>query len=169
MTAITVAPDRQWLIQESRLRFAVDAGVTREMVPITILKDVLQAISIMEKLRHYKHIDTMPTHIPKIQKPCCTQIATARPGQPIKVIIEPSALQGDTDDIHNSGEATYGEERLYIDNKIDWVAIVHFWAPALNVNLEQLKEELPRESQGFVSPELLPKELLAASKRYANV
>ena len=156
-------------IDSTRLRFAVDAGVPKEMVPITILKDILQAISIMEKLRHYKHIDTMPTHIPKIQKPCCTQIAKARPGQPIRVIIEPSALQGDTDDIHNSGEATNGEHRLHIDNKIDWVAIVHFWAPALTVNLDQLKEELPREAQGFVSPELLPKELLAVSERYKNV
>lgn len=165
MTRINVQPDREWGITEWRLRFAVDAEVPKNLVPIVIFKDLQQAIDIMEKLRKWRFIDTMPTHKP-IATPCCQQIATAKVGQPIKMVFEPSALQGDADDAHNFGQATTGEHRLYVDNKIDWVAVCHFWAPLIHTNLEQLADEMPREAEGFVSPELLPKEFLAVNKRY---
>lgn len=168
MTRIKVQPDREWLITEWRLRFAVDAEVPKNLVPIVIFKDLQQAIGIMENVRHWRFIDTMPTHKPFV-KPCCAQIASAKPGQPIKMIFEPSALQGDPDDAHNFGGATTGEHRLHVDNKIDWVAVCHFWAPAVHRNLEQIADEMPRESEGFVSPELLPKEFLAVNKRYQDV
>jgi hypothetical protein len=168
LTKISVQPDREWFITEWRLRFAVDAEVPRALVPIVIFKDLQRAIDIMENVRHWKFIDTMPTH-KKIIKPCCTQIATAKAGQPIKMVFEPSVMQGDTDDAHNSGLATTGEHRLHVDNKIDWVAVCHFWVPGLSINLNQQAEETPRENEGFVSPELLPKEFLAVNKRYKNV
>jgi hypothetical protein len=133
-----------------------------------IFKDLQYAIEKMERLRHWKFLDTMPTH-KRIKKPCCTQIASAKAGQPLKLVFEPSIMQGDTDDAHNSGLAQDNGHRLHIDNKIDWVAICHFWAPAITINREQIAEESLREADGFVSPELLPKQLRAVNKRYRNV
>ena len=169
MTLLKIQPDRQWFVQEERLRFAVVADVPENLVPIVIFKDLQRSIDILEKLRGWRYIDTWPSHV-NITSPCCPQIASAKPGRKITMRFEPSALQADSDDAHNSGMATTGEDRLYVDNKIDWVAIMHFWVPGIVVNPfddAEYKASLT-EKEGFVSPNRLPKELLAVSKRYGN-
>lgn len=169
MTLLKVQKDRLWFIQEERLRFPVDAGVSRELVPIVVFKDLQRSIDILEKLRGWRYIDTWPSHV-RVSSPCCPQVASARPGEAMKMRFEPSALQGDTDDVHNSGMATTGEDRLIRDYKVDWVAIMHFWVPGIIEDPDDIREYKASltEKDGFVSPELLPKELLAVSKRYKN-
>ncbi len=167
MTLISIQPDRQWFIQEQRLRFPVNCEVPRELVPVVAFRDIQRSIEICERLRGWKLLLVMPTHR-RILEPCCTQVASARTGTPLPMRFEPSPLQGDTDDVHNSGEAVTDNSRLLVDNKIDWVAVMHFWSPGIVVDPD-VSAELKGPRAGLVSSDLLPNEYLAGSTRYADV
>ena len=163
MSGLTrVQPDREWFIVEEHLRFAVDATVPTNLVPIVIARDLRKSIDILEKHRGWKYLDTVPTHR-KYLNPCCDQIATGRAGTPLRMRFQPSPLQADTDDAHNFG-GTYSPkgERLYVDGKIDWVAIMHFWQPGIVVTPAEDREMLS-SGEGRLSPAELPAEFLAKS------
>ena len=163
MVLINVQPDKQWFITEERLRFAVDASVPPAWIPLTIAKDLYKAIKILEDHRGWRHITVTPSRQQFAGKPCCPKMSV--PGTPLGVVFMPAAYQGDADDATNFSEVSDGSHRLLVEGLIDWVAIVHFWTPALFFNTAQLKEETPREREGFVSPELLPKGYLEAKEK----
>ena len=166
MVLITVEKDREWRIQEARLRFSLDASIPPERVPIEIFPDLMKTLANLQRARQWEVVTTVPSR--KVLNPCCTEIATGKPGQELKVRIMPSTLQADTDDLNAQGVIEHVSDRLYVDNRVDWIVTLHFWAPALweDPDLEREKREARNESTGFVSPHLLPKEYLAGSKRY---
>lgn len=163
MTLITVEKDKEWRIQEFHLRFSLDASIPPERVPLEILPSLAKALPILQRTRQWELITTVPSG--KVIDPCCLQIAMGKPGEALNVKIMPSPLQADSDD---SGVIRHSSDRLYVDNRIDWVVILHFWAPALweDPDLEREKKTARNETTGFVSPELLPEGLLAVNERY---
>ena len=164
MSGLTrVAPDREWFIVEENLRFPVDAAVPANLVPIVVASDLRRSIDILEKHRGWKYLDSVPTHR-KYAKPCCDQIEKGRAGSPLRIRFQPSPLQADTDDAHNFG-GTYSPNgvRLYVDGKIDWVAIMHFWQPGIVVTPAEDRENM---FLGGLTPAEMPPEYLAKTNRF---
>ena len=61
----------------------------------------------------------------------------------------------DADDATNAlsrGESVSvenGGDRFTVDGIIDWVAVLHFWQPAIHYNREEFKEELTAPAPGL--------------------
>jgi len=137
MTSIKVAPDKTYLITEERLRFPVAADCPPAMVPFTVFSDLKKSIDILEKNRGWRLLDAAPPR-KRMQfpggKPCCADIMGKRTGESLTIKFMPSDFQGDTDDAHNFDELSNPAHRLRVENTIDWVAIMHFWEPALVID-----------------------------------
>ena len=136
---LKVAPDKQYLISENRLRFPVQGDVEPGMVPFVIAHDLRKAIDIYEKHRDWKLITTAP---PKAKrkfpkgKPCCADFFGLKGGDRVMFRIMPATFQGDTDDAHNFDELSDPGKRLYQENIVDWVVISHWWVPAQQFDLD---------------------------------
>lgn len=154
MTLLTVQPDKTWLLVEENLRFPVDGSVPPALVPVVIGSDLQKSIDILERLRGWRRLETVPKRKAFAGKPCCLQMAK-KPGSVLNIIIKPSPFQGDTDDATNAlnrGElfsVENGGSRLEEDGLIDWIAVLHFWQPAIHYNREEFKEELTAPMPGF--------------------
>lgn len=157
---LKIAPDKQYLIVEERLRFPVAADLEPTMVPFAVFKDLQKSIDILEKHRGWKLITTAPKRkqFPG-GKPCCAAMATAPVGTTLNIKFMPSDLQGDTDDAHNFGELSDPNKRMFVENIVDWVAIMHFWVPGIVVNTDADKEysQSLRPESGFIDNEALSK------------
>jgi len=138
------------------------------MVPIVAFKDLQGAINALET-RGWKFIEHVPSQKRLLKSFCCDQIRLGKVGKPIQMQFMPSDLQADSDDAHNFGDV-YDQrgKRLYVENKIDWIAVTHFCEPAVHIDLNELKDSRPTEKDGFVSPENLPKEYLEKSERFKS-
>jgi|GEM_PF-2493297 len=168
---LTVVPDKTYLITEERLRFSVDATVPPNAVPFIVAKDLQKSIDILERLRGWKRMETVParTAFP-LDKVCCEQMRQ-KPGTTIGLRFLPSNAQGDLDDMTNFGLVSDENKRFYVDGLIDWVAVVHFWQPAVVINNDAEKEAneaLYTPTEGFARWEDLPLNAWsAARKRFA--
>lgn len=158
MTLLKVVPDTVWMPQEVRQGFAVDADMPKELVPIAGFPTIKAAIELYERVLKWKFIKVVPRLKPPAHLVCCDQIAKGRPGAELTIRFEVSPLQANPDDIGDMAIAVDDSKRLYVDNKIDWVAVLHFVKPALHINQAQIIEEMPRESEGFRSPESMPEQ-----------
>ncbi len=170
MSLIKVQPDREWLIVENHLRFPVDVGVKPDMVPIVVAKDLQRAIETIERRDGGKRLEVVPDRPRFAGKPCCDQLAQP-PGSIINLRFKPSAYQGDTDDAHNLDAMSDPQFRSVEEGLIDWVAIVHFWEPAIHINLEA-EAEYRRSlgpAQGFMTWDMLPDKAWSVTrKRFEN-
>jgi len=159
--AIRVQPDKEFLITEERLRFPVDAAVPPNLVPFVIAGDLVKSIQIFERHRGWHLLDRVPKRkaFPG-SVPCCDLIAKGKPGTALNPRFEPSLYQGDTDDAHNFQELSNPEFRLNVEGLIDWVAILHFWEPAVHVDRDHVKEasQALNPQQGFRRWEDMPKD-----------
>ncbi len=133
---LKVQPDKHYLIAEERLRFPVAADVEPAAVPFLLFADLKKSVEIFEKHRGWRLLDAVPARkeFPG-GKPCCADIVTRKPGESLTIKFMPSDFQGDTDDAHNFNEVSDPNKRLYEENTIDWVAIMHFWVPAMTVDM----------------------------------
>lgn len=160
-TWLKVQPDKQYFIQEERLRFPVAGDMEPAMVPFALFKDLQKAVEIFERHRGWKLLDSVPARkqFPG-GKPCCADIVSRKPGESLTIKFMPSEFQGDTDDAHNFDEVSDPNKRLYEENIIDWVAIMHFWVPAITVDMNAEKEYSRSLSllSGFTPVDLLPSE-----------
>lgn len=159
MAIVKVQPDKQYLISEERIRFSAPADIAPQLIPFHAFKTIEKSKDIFEKHRGWRFLDTVPSR--KLfpgGKPCCTQILERKPGQPLTIKFMPSDYQGDTDDAHNFGELSNPEHRLTAENTIDWVAIMHFWVPAIVVNLDEQREyaQALNAEKGFMPWESMP-------------
>ena len=139
---------------EENLRFPVDGSVPPALVPVVIAKDLQESIDTLERLRGWRRLETVPRRKAFAGEPCCLQMAK-KPGSVLKIIIKPSPFQGDADDATNAlsrGESVSvenGGDRFTVDGIIDWVAVLHFWQPAIHYNREEFKEELTAPAPGL--------------------
>lgn len=156
---LTVQKDKVYFIAEERLRFPVDGDVEPNMVPFVIYNDLKKAVEIFERHRGWKLLDACPARklFPN-NEPCCSEIVGKKPGESLTIRFEPSAFQGDTDDAHNFDELSNPEKRLYEENVIDWVAIMHFWVPADRFDPDQEADyrQSTDMSKGFATLDNLP-------------
>lgn len=166
MALIKIQPDKQYSIVESRLRIAVPADLPEKMVPFYTFKDFQKTVEILERTRDWRFMDRIPQRLQFTGKPCCTQIALGLPGKPLQLRYEKSALQGDTDDIHNFDEHGDEHKRFYEEGLVDYVIIAHFWQPVLYFDKLQIEEEKAalNEETGFLSPENMPDRRTPAEK-----
>lgn len=168
MTLLKVQPDKAWLITESRLRFEVDAMVEPKMVPLVVARDLQKSIEILERTRQWRVLERVPARKAFGGDACCPRMLQPA-GTPLNITFEPSVFQGDTDDAHNFDEIADPESRVLVDGKVDWVAVVHFWSPALFVNPAQEKEESFDAFEGFAKWDSMPEHYWPAlRKRYAK-
>lgn len=158
---LKVQPDKQYLIAEERLRFSLPADIPPDRVPVAVMLsgELPAAMEIFEKHRGWKALTTVPKRkqFPG-GKPCCAEIMSRKVGEALTIKFMPSDYQGDTDDAHNFNELSNPGKRLEEDNLIDWVAIIHFWVPAITVD-NQAEEDYRNSlglEQGFAPLELLP-------------
>jgi hypothetical protein len=170
---LTVAKDKQYLIAEERLRFPVDGDVPPALVPFTIFKDLQKAVDIFEKHRGWKLLDAVPRRkqFPG-GKPCCAEITKKKAGESLSVKFMPASFQGDTDDAHNFDELSNPDKRLYEENIIDWVAIMHFWVPAVMKDPDYDAEyrNYTNLNEGFATLDTLPTEVASyLRERFKNV
>lgn len=157
MSLIRVQPDTTYAISEVRLRFEAPADIPDHLVPFHVAQQLAEAIAKMEKFKGCKFIDRIPDQIKFCGKPCCTQIALGLPGQPVKILFERSAFQGDTDDAHNFGAVSDPDSRIEQDNLVDWVAVTHFWEPAIWIQQEEVDEfKNLGEKDGYVHRDNMP-------------
>lgn len=143
MALIQIAPDKEFVISEERLRFAVPADIPPAEVPFHLyLSGVLQqAIETYTKFRGWRMIDAVPQRKKFLRgQACCDQLKEGKNGDQITLRFLPSSFQGDTDDAHNFGELSNPDKRMYEDNLIDWVAVIHFWVPTIPINLDKERE-----------------------------
>lgn len=156
---LKVQPDKTYLIAEERLRFPLAADVKPELVPFALFKDLRAAVEIFERHRDWHLLDAVPARkqFPG-GKPCCAEIVGKKPGESLTIKFMPSDYQGDTDDAHNFNALSDPAKRLYEQNTIDWVAIMHFWVPAITVDMAAEAEYSRSLSvvRGFAPLELLP-------------
>ncbi len=171
MTGINVAPDKTYLIAEERIRFPVPADVQPQMVPIYSFKTLEKSIDIFEKHRGWKMLDRVPA---RKQFPngvaCCDQMSRGKTGESLTIKFMPSDFQGDTDDAHNFDELSNPQHRLLVENTIDWVAIVHFWEPAIVINNDaerEFSQSLSLED-GFARWSDVPEDAWTAVKERLN-
>ena len=169
---LKVDPGSDYQISEERLRFPVQGDVPPEMVPFAIFSDLKKAVDIFEKHRKWKLIDVVPTRkeFPG-GKPCCAEIMGKKPGEQLTVKFMPSDFQGDTDDAHNFGEISNPSKRLFVENIIDWVAIMHFWVPTIAIDMDAERDHRRSLSytEGFTPLEALVPELQQKLKeKYPN-
>lgn len=161
---LKVQPDKQYLIAEERLRFAVPADIEPDRIPIALYLsgELPAAMEIFEKHRGWKFLDTVPKRkqFPG-GKPCCAEIMGKKPGESLTIKFVQSGFQGDTDDAHNFNELSNPGKRLMEENIIDWVAIMHFWVPAIVID-NQAEEDYRKSlglQQGFATLDSLPTQL----------
>ena len=158
---LKVQPDKSYLIAEERLRFPVQGDVEPNLVPFVIFKDLQKAVDIFERHRGWKLMDVVPRKS-RMQfpggKPCCAEITSKKAGETLRVTFMPASFQGDTDDAHNFNELSNLDKRLYEENIIDWVAVMHFWVPAITVDNDGEAEYRKQTglSQGFATLDQLP-------------
>lgn len=171
---LKVQPDKQYLIAEERLRFAIPADIPPERVPMAVYLsgELPAAMEIFEKHRGWKFLDAVPKRkqFPG-GKPCCAEIMSKKAGEPLTIRFVPSDFQGDTDDAHNFGELSDPDKRLNLENTIDWVAVMHFWVPAITV--DEVAEQEYRNSlglaEGFAPMDKLPDPVAEIlKKRFEN-
>lgn len=158
---LKVQPDKQYLIAEERLRFSLPADIPPDRVPYAVMLsgELPAAMEIFEKHRGWRPLTTVPKRkqFPG-GKPCCAEIMSRKVGETLTIKFMPSDYQGDTDDAHNFGELSNPGKRLEEDNLVDWVAIIHFWVPAITVD-NQAEADYRNSlglAQGFAPLELLP-------------
>ena len=157
MVLLKVAPDTVWLPQEVRESFSVAADMPKELVPIAAFPHIKAAIAQYQRVHKWQFIEKVPRYRPPAHLACCALIARGLPGADIPLRFEVSPLQADPEDIATADmEAADDAKRLFVDNKIDWVAVLHFIRPAIHVNQNELIESLPGEMDGFRSPEAMP-------------
>lgn len=139
MSLLRVAPDKSFLISEERLRFALPADIPPERVPVAVYLsgELPRAIEIYEKYKGWKMLDAVPARKAFSRGvPCCTQILEKKPGESMTLKFFPAEFQGDTDDAHNFDEMSDPDKRMFEDGIIDWICVVHFWVPAVEINLQ---------------------------------
>ena len=174
MSLLKVVPDREWLLVEENLRFPVDCTVPPALVPVVIAGDLQKSIDTLERLREWKRLELVPTRKAFAGKPCCLQMAK-KPGSVLKIIIKPSPFQGDVDDATNAlyrGDSVAVENegnRIENDGLIDWVAVLHFWQPAIHYNREEFKEELTAPIPGFADWDSILGNWPVLKQRYPDV
>lgn len=141
MTLLKVAPDKSFMITEARLRFPVDAHAPYGMIPLIVASDLKKSIENLEKFRGWHVLETVPS---RKQFPanmaCCEQMLKPS-GTALKIRFMPSDFQGDPDDATNFNEVADDNHRLLVEAIVDWVAIVHFWEPAVHVNMEEVRDD----------------------------
>lgn len=172
LSLLKVAPDKTYLINEERIRFTAPADMDPRLVPMFAFKTIAQAKDIYEKHRGWRFLDAVPARreFPG-GKPCCTDMVSKKVGEPLTIKFMPSDYQGDTDDAHNFGELSNKQHRITVENIIDWVAIMHFWEPAIVVNLDEEKENRLALStdEGFATWDSMPTNAWTAlKKRFEN-
>lgn len=143
MSLIKVAPDKSYLISEERLRFAVPADLEPWRVPIALMlsRELPKSIEIYEKHRGWKMLDVVPSRKEfPFGRPCCLDIIEKKPGETLGLKFFHAEFQGDTDDAHNFDEVSDPNKRLYEDGLIDWICLVHFWVPAVDINVSAHRE-----------------------------
>jgi hypothetical protein len=142
------------------------------MIPIVILPDLRKAIDILEKHRGWRLLDAAPARraFPG-GKPCCADMVSKKVGEALTIKFMPSDFQGDTDDAHNFDELSDPTKRVEVENTIDWVAIMHFWEPALVLDTgNELDMQKAGTAEGFMLWDQMPEGYWPAlRKRFANV
>ena len=116
MALIKIAPDREFVISEERLRFAVPADIPPAEVPFHLyLSGVLQkSIETYTRFRGWKMLDVVPERKQFLRGiSCCEQLRSGKIGEQITLKFMPSSFQGDTDDAHNFGELSNPDKRLH--------------------------------------------------------
>ena len=165
MSLVKVQPDKQYLIEECRIRFEAPADIEPYMVPFHAFKTIEWSKDRFERFKGWKFLDRVPARkaFPN-GTPCCPQIMERKPGESLTIKFMPSEYQGDTDDAHNFGTMSDKNKRIFVDNKIDWVAIMHFWVPAVTVNLDEEREfrDSQTYAEGFAQWDALPPEAWTA-------
>jgi len=159
MSVIKVVPDKTYLIQECRIRFEAPADIEPQMVPFYAFKVIEWSKDRFERFKGWRFLDRVPARQAfSGGKPCCTQIVTRKVGEPLTIKFMPSDFQGDTDDAHNFGTMSDKDKRIHVDNKIDWVAIMHFWVPAITVDLDAEREFRASQTyaEGFAQWDAMP-------------
>lgn len=156
MSLHKVQKDRDWFIVEEHLRFeGVDALVPPSIVPVLLLEDLEKSIDVLERLRGWKEIQSVPTHRRIKGAPCCIQI-TGKAGAPLKRRFYPSAAQGRSDDLHNSMSVV---DQVTAHSRVAWIAVVHFWTPSITVDPDETREwkQSLTPANGFVTPDRMPR------------
>jgi hypothetical protein len=157
---LKIQPDKHYLIAEERLRFPVAADLEPAMVPYALFSDLKKAVEIFEKHRGWRLLDAVPRRkeFPG-GIPCCMDIMAKKAGESLTIKFMPSDFQGDTDDAHNFGETSDPNKRMFEENIIDWVAIMHFWVPGQVVDMgaEADYSKSLNRTDGFAPLDLLPK------------
>lgn len=148
--------DKEYDISEVRLRFELDASFDPGAVLIAVAGQIDKAIQFNERFRDFHVISRVPSKRQmKGKKPCCLQMAQPA-GTELKLVIQPSEFQGDTDDAQNFGEMSDKHKRMTVDNKVDWVVITHMWTPMHYRNLDQEKEEAAGNEHGLATWDQIP-------------
>ncbi|MFA7267058.1 MAG: hypothetical protein WC054_12170 [Candidatus Nanopelagicales bacterium] len=166
---IRTVPDKEYLITEERIRFPVDATVPPNLVPFAVAGDLLKSIEILERHRGWHLLDRVPDRKRFPGKACC-KLIDSKPGTALHPRFEVASFQGDTDDATNFQLLSNPDRRQFVDGLIDWVAILHFWEPAVFVIPDQLKEDsraLDKE-EGFVSWDKMPSNAWSATRERFN-
>ncbi len=153
MTLVNVQPDKEYVIEEKRLRFTLDYDVPA--TGVDTLKGLLREIAALQEARDWTFIPTIPRRTRFANGPCCAAILLGKAGDVLAVDYSKSPLQADSDDAHNFGEVANLEgKRLYVEGKIDWIARCHFWVPALFIRPEEVRESVA--SSLHANPHLSP-------------
>lgn len=159
MSLIRIQADKKYLIEECRIRFEAPADIPPNLVPLYAFKTIEWSKDRFERFKGWRFLDRVPARKAFAGgKPCCTQIVTRKPGESLTIKFMPSDFQGDTDDAHNFGTLSDKESRILIDNTIDWVAVMHFWVPAITVNQDEENEFRRSQTyaEGFAQWDALP-------------
>lgn len=158
MTLLKVAPDKVYMLAEERIRFPVSADVPPELVPLVVAGDLQKGIDNLERFKGWKRIEVVPSRQLWPENKVCCELMRQPPGSTITLRFKPSDFQGDPDDATNFKETSDNESRLAIEGIIDWVAIVHFWQPAIHINLDEEREEhqAMTPKNGFATWESMP-------------
>jgi hypothetical protein len=156
MVLLKVQPDRQYVVAHEVFRLSpLDAAVPPNMVPIYRAKEVLAAIEKYHRLQQWTVLERVPRRkVFPSGRACCDQLAQPS-GSPIVMRFSPSDYQGDTDDAHNFGIIS-DSGLLEASGVIDWTATLHFWQPALIVNLDDEREARAALTEGFMPWEAMP-------------
>ena len=153
-----VEGDKEYDIAEVRLRFELDASYDPGAVLVAVAGQIDKAIQFQERLKDFHVISRVPSkRRMKGKKPCCLQMAQPA-GTELKLVIQPSEFQGDTDDAQNFGEMSDKAKRIHVDGKVDWVVITHMWVPMHYRNIDQEKEETAGNEHGLATWDQIPAE-----------
>ena len=158
MALLKVQPDKVYLVAHEVIRLSpLDASVAPEMVPVLSALELKKSIDILQKHRGWSVLETVPRRKAFANgRVCCDQLIQP-PGSVIKLRFRPSDFQGDTDDAHNFG--TMSDSGLVeMRGLIDWVAILHFWEPAVFVNEAEKREAVASMKDGFLPWSAIPAE-----------